>query len=241
MKILGHSAYVVTAFILWSAAAYAGGPPILTTSKAPEYFVVGKAETLVFTVRVFCCDHEPMNLKSYAVRAAAAGVRGVEFRATPTGKAGEYTVTLTLPAPGDWAITVDLYGWNPSTLSPQWHRKAILPGRRVPDSLSLVARGERNFFEKGCITCHVNHEVAAPGREPWGSREEVDRALLGTGTPDLTGRTFPADYLAQFLANPPSDKKGFAMPNLNLDKDDIAALVAFINRERPASVSRLSR
>jgi hypothetical protein len=231
--------WIGTVLFFMSLSAYAGGPPILTTSKAPEYFVVGQPERLVFAVRGFCCDHGPLNPRNYTVRAAAAGRQEVEFLAIPTGKAGEYTVTLTLPAPGDWAITVDLYGRNATTLlSPQLHRKAILPGSRVPDSVSLVARGERDFLEKGCITCHVNHEVTAPERDPWGWREAIEPILIRNGIPDLTGRTFPSNYLRQFLANPPTDKKGFKMPNLNLGSDDIAALVAFINRERSTSVSR---
>jgi hypothetical protein len=223
-----------------SLTAYAGGPPIVTTSNAPEYFVVGQSEVLVFAVRGFCCDHGPLNQKSYTVR-GAAGTRRVEFVATPTGKAGEYAVALTLPAPGDWAITIDLYGRESSVLAPQLYRKAILPGGRVPDPLSLAERGGRDFIEKGCITCHVNHEVSAPERDPWGPREKIEPALLSAGIPDLTGRTFPSDYLAQFLANPPSNKEWDKMPNLNLSSDDIAALVAFINRGRSASGSKLVR
>jgi hypothetical protein len=211
--------WIGTVLFFTSLTAYAGGPPIVTTSKIPEYFVVGRPETLVFVVRGFCCDHGPLNQMNYTVR-AEAGQRKVEFLATPTGNTGEYTVTLTLPTAGEWAITVDLYSRNTTSLAPQFHRKAILHGSRVPDSLSLVARGERDFLEKGCITCHVNHEVTAPERDPWGSRETIERALLSDGIPDLTGRTFPPDYLAAFLANPTTAKKGLKMPNLNLSTVD---------------------
>ena len=57
--------------------------------------------------------------------------------------------------------------------------------------------------------------------------------------PELTGRKFFYDYLVQLLANPSSVTDGARMPNLNLGKDDISALVAFINRERSTIASRV--
>jgi hypothetical protein len=110
----------------------------------------------------------------------------------------------------------------------------------LPEELSLEARGERNFVEKGCITCHVNREVVAPALDPWGSREALESILL-KWVPDLTGRKFPREYLVKFLKNPASVKNGIYMPNLKLTSDDIAALVAFINRERPTIASGLAQ
>jgi hypothetical protein len=58
--------------------------------------------------------------------------------------------------------------------------------------------------------------------------------------PELTERPLAPDYLARFLADPsisPSNRgrgEG-AMPNLNLDQDEIAALTAFLSGERRAS------
>ena len=101
------SSWIGTILFLTSLTAYAGGPPILTTSKVPEYFIVGRAKTLVFVVRGMCCDHGPLDHRNYRVRATAAGQRKIEIPATPTANPGEYAATLTLPAPGDWAITVD--------------------------------------------------------------------------------------------------------------------------------------
>ena len=236
------SLWIGSVLLLTSLTAYAGGPPILTTSKVPEYFIVGRAETLLFVVRGFCCDHGPLDHRdSFRVRATAPGQRKIEIPATPTANPGEYTATLTLPAPGDWAITVDFYNCCNDHQSPQLHRRALLPGSRLPEDLSLEARGERNFVEKGCITCHVNREVVAPALNPWGSRQALESILLKTGIPDLTGRTFPQEYLLRFLTNPSSIKSGTKMPNLKLTNDDIAALVAFINRERPTIASGVAR
>ena len=52
--------------------------------------------------------------------------------------------------------------------------------------------------------------------------------------PDLTNRTFPADYLAKFLANPSikPPTNGKRMPSLGLRPKDITPLIAFINRDR---------
>ena len=48
------SSWIGTILFLTSLTAYAGGPPILTTSEVPEYFIVGRAETFVFVVRGMC-------------------------------------------------------------------------------------------------------------------------------------------------------------------------------------------
>src|SRR6266566_6816583 len=58
------SSWIGTILLLTSLTRYAGGPPILTTSKVPEYFVVGRPETLVFVVRGFCCGRQPLVRKN---------------------------------------------------------------------------------------------------------------------------------------------------------------------------------
>jgi len=225
------SLWIGSVLLLTSLTGYAGGPPILTTSKVPDYFVVGRPETLVFVVRAFCCGHPPFVRKDYRVRATAAGLQKIDVSAIPTRNAGEYAATLTLPAPGDWTIRVDLYNLNNEDLMSQpLQRKAIRPGSPLPDSLSLEARGERNFLEKGCITCHVHRAVVTP-------KYITAWRLPLRSYPELTGRKFFYDYFVQLLAKPSSVRDGTRMPNLNLGKDDISALVAFINRERSTIAS----
>src|SRR6266567_1382720 len=220
------SLWIGSVLLLTSLTGYAGGPPILTTSRVPDYFVVGRPETLGFVVRAFCCGHPPFVRMEYRVRATAAGLQKIDVSAIPTWNAGEYAATLTLPAPGDWTIEVDYEG----RMSQPLQRKAIWPGSPLPDSLSLEARGERNFLEKGCITCHVHRAFVTPKyRTAW--------RLPRVWYPELTGRKFFYDYLVQLLANPSSVRDGARMPNLNLGKDDISALVAFINRERSTIAS----
>ena len=57
--------------------------------------------------------------------------------------------------------------------------------------------------------------------------------------PELTGKRFPDKYLNSLLADPEatlrrdSEPEGQEMPDLDLTESEIAALTAFINRERP--------
>ena len=82
---------------------------------------------------------------------------------------------------------------------------------------------------KGCFTCHVNTEV-------------TNAQSMNIG-PDLTGRRYPAEPLAKFLAHPDSiqltrtTRPGpWKMPNLGLTEREIASLVAMINTGRQVSV-----
>jgi hypothetical protein len=69
---------------------------------------------------------------------------------------------------------------------------------------------------KGCITCHA------------GSAEG-----LSTHGPDLSGRRFPETYLKKLLADPQAIRGSESeMPKLDLNKSEIGALTAFINRGR---------
>jgi hypothetical protein len=228
--------------LLTCLTGYAGGPPILTTSKVPEYFVVGRPETLVFVVRFF--GGQPVREKDYRVRARLRGFQKIDVPAIPTGNAGEYAATLTLPVPGEWTIRVDLVKlnvgvWaNEDRMSQPLQRKAIWPGSPLPASLSLEERGERNFLEKGCITCHVHRAFVTPKYvTAWYLRPPFTNWIPKLIGPELTDRKFFYDYLVQLLANPSSVRDGARMPNLNLGKDDISALVAFINRERATIAS----
>ena len=88
--------------------------------------------------------------------------------------------------------------------------------------MSSHVRGRQLFAAKGCVTCHAKHD--AP--------EFADWQLVAWG-PDLTGRSFPADWLAQKLADPAQFRgartSGPVMPALTLDEREIAALVHFVN------------
>ena len=201
-------------------AVFAGGWAIVTVNDLPEYTVSGKPVILTFTVR----QHGITRLGGLkpSVRAIASGHPDIRAAASPTGKSGEYTATLTFPDAGAWNIRIDS-GFNgiESSLLPL---NVIDFGSPSPVPLSLAVRGEHLFVAKGCIGCHRHQEVAV-------------QTLVSVG-PDLTGKRFPPDRLKEFLADPSKALKRSAtleygqMPNLNLEDREIAALVAFINREK---------
>jgi hypothetical protein len=198
----------------------AGGWAIVTVNELPDYVMSGKPLILTFAVR----QHGVTLLDGLkpSVRATASGRGEARAMALPTGKAGEYTATLTFPAAGAWTIRVESgFNANDPTL-PVVH--VIDKEASTPAPLPPVARGERLFVSKGCIGCHRNQEIAAPN-------------LISAG-PDLTGKRFPADRLQEFLTDPGKALKRSAkpeygqMPNLSLSQTEVASLVAFINRDR---------
>jgi hypothetical protein len=212
-------------------APFAGGWAIVTVNDLPEYAVSGKPVILTFTVR----QHGITRLSGLkpSVRATAPGQTETRAPASPTGKTGEYSATLTFPEAGGWTIRIDSgFNANETRLLPV---NVIEPGSPLPVRLLPAARGEHLFVAKGCIGCHRNQEVAV--------REPSLQTLVSAG-PDLTGKRFPPDHLKEFLADPsqalkrPAKLEYGQMPNLNLGTQEIAALVAFINRDRTEGSTR---
>ena len=196
--------------------SFAGGWAAVTVRSLPEYAVAGKPLQLTFMVR----GHGITPLDDLTPRVTAKlETHLVSVLAAATRKSGEYRAALTLPRPGNWAIQVDAAGSH--TLP---NLTAIASGDPAPPPLSQAAVGKRLFVAKGCITCHANREVGA----------ESDGGI----GPDLTGRRFPEPYLRNLLTDPKTtfkrdpEQEGWEMPNLELTKSEIAALTAFINRER---------
>lgn len=197
---------------------YAGGWAIVTVRDLPEYAVAGNPLQLTFMVR----QHGVSPWGGLKPKIAAkSGTTMVDGSAVETKTTGEYTATLALPRPGNWSIEISEVAG-----SALLELKVIAPGSPAPRPLSQAALGKRLFVAKGCIGCHSNREVRA-------------ESLMDIG-PDLTGKRFPETYLKSFLADPQAtlgratDPERGEMPNLGLTKSEIAALTAFINRERPS-------
>jgi hypothetical protein len=208
---------VIASLVLFAlvATVQAGGWSVTTLRDLPEYAVAGKPLRLTFVVRGH--GMTPLDGLLPPVE-ATSGPDTVTLLASPTKeKPGEYRAPLVLPRPGTWLVEIDgRVALRALTV--------IAPGTPAPPRPSPAALGERLFVAKGCLDCHANREVSA---EKTG----------GIG-PELTGRRFPDNYLRGLLADP---KKVFArdpesglfeMPNLGLKASEIAALMAFINRER---------
>ena len=204
--------------LLLVTAVHAGGWAVRTVLDMPDYAVAGKPQLLTFMVRQHGVS--PMADLTPTVE-AKSGTDTVKTKAVATKRTGEYAARVVFPRPGTWTIAIDAYG---ATTLPAL--TVIAPGQSPPPPLSPAALGERLFLAKGCTECHIDRDIGAE------SLSEVG--------PELTGRRFPETDLKRFLADPqatrgrdPALEEG--MPNLELKKSEIAALVAFINRERPRS------
>ena len=193
-------------------AANTGGWAVITVEDLPTHLVAGQSAELRFKVRQHG-NHVMEDLQPSVI--AVNGKQKARVTATHTGK-GVYAAQLTVPQAGLWTLTVDGNWHNAKvTLLPV---TAIANGQRatvIPEHY----RGKQLFVAKGCITCHVHGDVTNAESIPVG--------------PDLTGKSFAADYLKLWLANPsirPPKDRNNPMPNLDLKPQEIAALVAFINK-----------
>ena len=198
-------------FPLLSAAL--GGWASVTLEDVPDYLVAGQPVTLTYTVRQH--GEEPLSGLNTSIE-ARSGDLAATAPVTDAGK-GRYTTTLNLSRPGDWTITITTGFWpRRVSLLPI---KVIAAGQAAP-TLTDAARGQRLFMAKGCVTCHVHRDVPAEG------------VKYG---PELSDRRFDATELTQFLISPPKALRARGstkmMPNLGLKPKEIAALVAFLNRE----------
>jgi len=200
-----------------------GGWAVVTVDDLPDYAVVGRPVRLSFVVR----QHGMTPLAGLQpVVEAKSGTANVSVTAVPDIGAGQYVAQLNLSRPGDWTVTIQSgFRGTQTTLPPL---RTVSAGTSAPRVLSDAERGRRLFIAKGCFMCHVNTEVTST-------------PSLRVG-PDLTGRRYPAEQLAKFLAHPETmqltqlPRSGpFRMPNLGLKEREIASLVAMINSGREVS------
>lgn len=86
-------------------------------------------------------------------------------------------------------------------------------------SLSQVQYGRQLFIAKGCITCHVNTKAAGQS-EYW---------TVEVGATNLSNFSASPEVLYIRLKDPSAAKSNTQMPDLGLKKEEIEALIAFIN------------
>jgi len=195
-----------------------GGWAVITVDKVPASLEVGRPVTVAFTIR----QHGREGLRDLqpTVTVAPAHARRATVTAVAAGRPGHYAATVTALDTGAAVITIDA-NWREA-------RVALLPVPVVPPRASLptvtgAARGRQLFVAKGCVTCHAKRD------DP-----EVHAQHLVDIGPELTGRTWPADWLAGKLANPARFRTAGAgddlpMPNLGLSDREIAALASYLN------------
>lgn len=129
-------------------------------------------------------------------------------------------VAVLLFTGGGFAITqsLTLAAWQAPDQAPE----AVVETKSMSDQ-SLAQYGEDLFLAKGCVTCHVHSTVTAKydvftgvGGGPFGD------------PPNLTVYKASPEYLQLWLVDPGKAKPGTQMPNLELSKDEIEALIAFL-------------
>jgi mono/diheme cytochrome c family protein len=196
-----------------------GGWAVVTVDDLPDYVVAGKPMEIGLVVRQHGVTLASGLSPRVTMKTSDAQVSAI---ARPVGEKGHYVASLTVPSAGDYKMHIES-GFAPSqgTLVPI---RAIAAGAQPPRPLADADRGHRLFFAKGCVTCHVR------------GSEGTDGIKAG---PDLTGRRYPPDYVAKFLADPEKSPLSKAttsytrMPKLDMKDREIASLVAFINSEGP--------
>jgi mono/diheme cytochrome c family protein len=220
---------VGTVLIAAAPAAF-GGWAVITVDEVPASLEAGRPVTLGFTVRQH--GREPLRDLRPTVTVGPAKARGTTVRAVADARPGHYTATLTAHDTGAAIITVDA----------RWHeaRIALLPvhvgapGTAAPD-VAGADRGRQLFVGKGCVTCHAKRD----------DREVYAQHVVDIG-PELTGRTWPAEWLAAKLANPAAFRTAGAgddlpMPNLGLSDREIAALTSYLNARPGGDLSSTGR
>lgn len=222
--------FAIGLLLIPATPAAFGGWTVITVQDLPEYLQVGRPTNLAFTIRQH--GRTLMNDRSPTVTLKRAGAgwlsRGQTFAAARGQEGGEYVAVITPQDTGAVEITIDA-DWYTSHVT-------LLPIRVVARGQALASRaadqrGRDLFVAKGCVTCHVRSDDPQLG----------DYQSLSVG-PELTGRQFPADWLAQKLADPARFRVGTGqqavMPTLGLAEPEIAALVNYVNhREASAQVT----
>ena len=226
------------AILVASTIAFApiGGWAVITVMKIPDAWVAGKPLQLTWQARQHgfapLYDLRP----TLEARAGSRRISGRTWAFSEDGQRG-YRGSHTFPEPGLWQVTIHSgYGRSQVALIPWRVVDSLTPVRgTVEEHLARNGiapfpeeeRGRRMFVSLGCVTCHVHRGVG-------------DVADGGAYGPDLTGRRFPPEYLARFLADPSikPPTNGRSMPDLGLRAKDIAPLIAFINSDQRAHDNR---
>jgi mono/diheme cytochrome c family protein len=203
-SVLAGAAILATAAFTW------GGWAIITVEDLPESAVAGEPLDLAFKVRQhgtgIMTDLQPVVEARHGRERVRAGAR--------KGRNGLYEAALTLPASGEWSITIHSgFNDNQVTLLPL---AATAGDSRSEPAVSQSERGRRLYVAKGCLRCHVHAAVQGSGD-------------VGGG-PVLTDIQLPAEYLARALADPAiiPRRTSMEMPDLDLKPEEVAALVAFL-------------
>jgi cytochrome c oxidase subunit 2 len=94
----------------------------------------------------------------------------------------------------------------------------------TPPGLTGAGHGAQLFVQKGCAGCHTIEGVpAAVGKQGPNLSHFGNRSTVAAGIAENN-----PENLAAWLRDPPGYKPGALMPDLNLNEDEIAALVEYL-------------
>jgi len=199
---------------------------VINLEDVPTQLEAGRPTRLSFMILQH--GREPLRGLKPTVTVTQEGARrGDEVRAEAGSRAGQYVATITPAVPGTVRIRIEA-NWREA-------RTELLPIRVVAAgvqaaALDQEATGRQLFVAKGCVTCHAKGD----------DRAVQGRQVVAVG-PELTGRTWPAEWLAAKLADPAGVRGGtagdLAMPDLDLTAAEITALVGYLNRGAATEVS----
>jgi len=222
---------LATGVVLIAATPAAfGGWAVITVDAVPASLEAGRPVTVAFTVRQH--GREALRDLRPTVTVAPAHARGATVTAVADGRPGHYAATVTTADTGTAVITIDA-NWHEARIA-LLPLRVVAPGAPSP-AVADAAWGRHLFVAKGCVTCHAKRD------DP----EAYARHVVDIG-PELTGRTWPADWLAGKLANPAAFRTVGAgtdlpMPNLGLSDREIAALTSYLNARPGGELSSTGR
>lgn len=216
---------VLAAGLLVAAAPHSGGWAVTTVHDLPTHFVAGQANTITFTVRQHGTELVRGHDARVMIRMAGRMSRSQRVDAVPTRNPGEYTATFTPDAPG--MAMLSLHAFRQAEDISLLPLAVIAKGAPAP-VLTPEARGRDLFVAKGCVTCHLKAD------DP----EMFKRRSVDVG-PALGGRRFDAEWLAAKISDPDVGRVRFneyvLMPKLELNPEEVSALVAYVNQRVVAS------
>ena len=216
------------AVLMAAAPATFGGWAVISVENVPTQLEVGQPTPLTFMILQH--GREPLRGLKPTVTVTPEGARrGEKVTAEAGRKAGQYVATITPAAAGMVRISIDA-NWRHEARTELLPIPVVARVAQAPSGPDEVAVGRRLFVAKGCVSCHAKLD------------DPAIRAFRSVPVgPELTGRTWPAEWLAAKLADPAQVRGGaqgdLTMPDLDLTPSEIAALVAFLNRGAGTEVS----
>ena len=218
-----------------------GGWAILTVHDLPASLEVGRQTTLQFSLRQH--GEELMSGRAPVLQVRSGGALlgdRREYPAERTRQPGVYRVTFTPSEVGELRLSVDTdyHGWVarllPMTVEARVVATAANGGRVATAAASGGAhsaeqRGRALFVAKGCVGCHTKNDDAA--------LKDFHEMRVG---PDLTGRSYPAQWLVQKITDPASlrpegPRAMNIMPQLEVSAAEAQAIASYLNARAVAS------